>query len=97
MNGAADALSRRDEEALAVHSISTPIFEIFETLRTEAGGGGDPQVTELRSKIAAGTASEGWTMADGLLLFRGKVFVPDASTVWQQLLSNAHDSSHEGM
>jgi hypothetical protein len=59
--------------------------------------GGDPQVTELRSKIVAGTASEGWTMADGLLLFRGKVFVPDASTVWQQLLSNAHDSSHEGM
>lgn len=36
-------------------------------------------------------------MADGLLLFQGKVFVPDASTVWQQLLSNAHDSSHEGM
>lgn len=32
---------------------------------------------------------------DGLLLFNGKVYVPDASAFWPVLLSSAHDTSHE--
>lgn len=36
MNGAVDALSRRDEEVVAsLHTISSPSFELFEALRTE--------------------------------------------------------------
>lgn len=31
-----------------------------------------------------------------MLLFRGKLFVPDASSLWPQLLSFAHDIGHEG-
>ena len=34
-NVAADALSRRDEESLAVHAISVPQFSIFDDLRAE--------------------------------------------------------------
>ena len=36
-------------------------------------------------------------MADGLLQFKGKVFIPDASTLWPQLLAQAHESGHEGV
>ena len=33
---------------------------------------------------------------DGLLLFQGKVFLPDDSEFWQQLLQEAHEWGHEG-
>ena len=39
---------------------------------------------------------EGWSEVDGLLLFRGKAFVPDSSELWPQLLADAHGMSHEG-
>jgi hypothetical protein len=80
LNGAADALSRRNEEDAALNVISTPQFHLFETLRAEADS--DPQVSELRNKLTAGTAKEGWALRDGLLQFQGKVFVPAASSVW---------------
>jgi hypothetical protein len=35
LNGAADALSRRDEEVAAIHSLSTPTFQLFDALRAE--------------------------------------------------------------
>jgi hypothetical protein len=48
MNGAADTLSRRDEEpTAAVNLLSTPTLEVFDTLRKEALT--DPQVQELKT------------------------------------------------
>lgn len=90
-----DALSRRDEDGLAVNTISIPTFETFDTLRVEAAA--DPQVAELQQQLAAGTAKPGWTQTDGLLLFNGKNFVPNASTLWPHLLAHAHDAGHEGI
>jgi hypothetical protein len=95
LNGAADALSRRDEELATVYHISQPTFDLFNTLRTEAAA--DPQVATLAAKLAAGSADEGWLQADGLLLFKGKIFVPDASSLWPLLLSHAHEAGHEGV
>jgi hypothetical protein len=96
MNGAADALSRRDEEpTAAVNLLSTPTLEVFDTLRKEALT--DPQVQELKTQLAARTAGEGWTERDGLLVCRGRVFVPDNSSVWDQLLIAAHAAGHEGV
>lgn len=94
LNGAADALSRRDEAA-SLLSISAPTFEIFNTLREEATT--DPQVIELRNHIAAGTVLDGWAEVDGLLLFRSKVFVPDVSSAWPHSLAAVHNGGHEGM
>jgi hypothetical protein len=34
---------------------------------------------------------------DDLLLFHGKVFIPDASPLWPQLMSFVHDVGHEGI
>ena len=44
-----------------------------------------------------GTAPAGWTVADGLLLFQGKAFVPDSSLHWPHLLADAHEAGHEGV
>jgi hypothetical protein len=57
LNGAADALSRRDEEVAAIHSLSAPTFQLFDALRAEANT--DPQVADLHAKLAAGVAREG--------------------------------------
>jgi hypothetical protein len=92
LNGAADALSRRDEEVAAIHSLSAPTFHLFDALRAEADT--DPQVADLHAKLAAGVAREGWTQVDGLLLFEGKLFIPDASAIWPLI---PHDCGHEGV
>jgi hypothetical protein len=34
---------------------------------------------------------------DGLLLFKGKLFNPDTSTMWPLLLADTHGTSHEGV
>ena len=44
----------------------------------------------------AGTAPEGWTLVDGLLLYQGRPFIPDASALWPHLLREAHTAGHEG-
>jgi hypothetical protein len=54
-------------------------------------------VADLRAKLAAGVAREGWTQVDGLLLFKGKLFIPDASAIWPLILAEAHDCGHEGV
>lgn len=34
---------------------------------------------------------------DGLLTFGGRVYVPDVSPIWSQLLAYVHDNNHEGI
>jgi hypothetical protein len=93
LNGAADALSRRADKVATINAISTPIFELFEDLRLESQT--DPQATRIREKLQAGEVQEGWSLHEDLLLFKGKIFLPDASSLWPHLLSSACDSGHE--
>jgi hypothetical protein len=93
-NTAADALSRRDED-LSVFALSAASFDIFDTLRAELAA--DTRAQELRLQIANNTAPVGWTEVDALLLFNGKVYVPDASPLWPQILEDAHAAGHEGI
>jgi hypothetical protein len=77
LNGAVDALSQRDEDNATVHAISAPTFQVFDILRAEAAT--DNQVLEVREQLKAGKAKDGWSEMDGLLRFKGKIFVSDAS------------------
>jgi hypothetical protein len=95
LNGAVDALSRRAKLGMALNTISTPSFELFDSLRVEAAT--DPQIQDVHQQLAVGIVSLGWTKLDELLLFKGKVYVPDASTLWSILLSSDHDTGHEGI
>jgi hypothetical protein len=87
LNGAADALSRREELA-SVFSLILPTFQLFDKLRAELAT--DTQAAEIRTKLANGTMWAGWTEVDGLLLFKGKIFIPDASELWATRLADAH-------
>jgi hypothetical protein len=66
-NVVADALSRRDEDEMAVHIISSPSFMFYEQLRTEIAA--LPQTSQLCKQLVAGTTPQGWIEKDGLLLF----------------------------
>lgn len=94
LNTVADALSCRDEDQGSLLALSAPTIELYEALRAEFRT--DVQATTVREELANGQASEGWSEADGLLLFKGRIFVPDASTLWPTLLAHAHDAGHEG-
>jgi hypothetical protein len=95
LNGAADVLSRRDEVLLNLRSISTPTFALFDTIQAKMGS--DLQAVPLRQQLVAGTVKEGWFEVDGLLLLKGKIFVPDASSMWPLLLASVHEEGHEGI
>jgi hypothetical protein len=94
LNGAADALSRREEDIAVVHAISAPTFTLFDKLRAEAQA--DPEIAAIRAQLEGSDAPDGWSQADSLVLFRGKIFIPEASELWPELLSHAH-SGHEGV
>lgn len=93
-NSVADALSRQDTVPADLAAISSPSFELFAALRQELLSNAAAQ--DIRAKLQEGSAPEGWTDVDGLLLFRGRVFVPDDSSLSLQLLSDAH-GGHEGV
>jgi hypothetical protein len=95
LNRVADALSRCADEVATINVISAPTFELFEDLRLESQT--DPQATRIREKLQVGEVQEGWSRHEDLLLFKGKIFLPDASSLWPHLLSSAHDSGHEGI
>jgi hypothetical protein len=94
LNGVTDTLSRREEDIAAVHTISTPTFVLFDKMRTELQQ--DAEAIAVRNQLAEGTASKGWSMSDDMVLFNSKIFIPEASSLWPELLSHAHNS-HEGV
>lgn len=93
-NGAADALSRREESA-ELHAISGPSFEIFDLLRQETNT--LPELITKRDQIQAGLLTTGWSLVDGLVTFEGKIYVPTASACWPLLLADAYRMGHEGI
>jgi hypothetical protein len=90
----ADALSRRDEATMERHALSSPSFALYNTLRNELNM--HPRVIQLRAQLAEGTAPEGWSEVDGILMYQGCAFLPDESTLWTQILDHAHTMGHEG-
>jgi hypothetical protein len=93
-NIVADALSRRDEDLLEVHSLSSPSFILSDQLREEMSV--LPQACQLLIQMAEGSAPSRWSEKDGMLMFQGHIFLPDDSTLWLMVLENAHMIGHEG-
>jgi hypothetical protein len=70
LNTVADALSRREGEALSLEAISLPSFDIFDELRRELDASED--LRSRRDAAAAGAHGPQWTVRDGLLLRDGR-------------------------
>jgi hypothetical protein len=89
-----DALSRRHEDELQVHALSATIFEVYDTLWQELLI--QPQSIQLRAQLLDQTVPPGWTDVDGILMFQGRAWLPDESTLWPAVLEHAHTTGHEG-
>ena len=104
-NVVADALSRRDGEtpllaALpaaepALAAVSIPTFQLFEDLRSELAA--SPELQTLCTDVEAGARGVDWVLHDGLLIYKGKVFVPSTSPLLDVVLQLAHTEAHEGI
>lgn len=55
-----------------------------------------PEILIKRQEIAAGTAGATWSLVDGFVMHRGRVFVSETLALWPQILATAHSTSHEG-
>jgi hypothetical protein len=60
------ALSRRDEETMESHALSSPSFAVYSTLRDELNM--HPRALQLSAQLTEGTAPVGWFEVDGILM-----------------------------
>jgi hypothetical protein len=56
-----------------------------------------PEVVSKHVAIMVGTTNKGWTIANDVVLFEGRVFMPSSSCHWAQVLEKAHGIRQEGV
>ncbi|KAL4297251.1 hypothetical protein GQ457_12G025690 [Hibiscus cannabinus] len=89
LNIVADALSR--EVGAHLLAITRPVFGIFEDIRTATRN--DEALSALLAEIQEATLTvPGYTENQGLLLFKGRVVVPNESALRSRLLREFHSS-----
>jgi hypothetical protein len=57
----------------------------------------DPALVALRDEVQAGSKALPWAIVDDLLQYSGRLYVPPASPLLQELLAAVHEEGHEGV
>lgn len=86
LNNVADALSRENKASLM--AFSHPIFRIVQDIR--AASAHDSSLINIQAAVQE--VYPDYTERDGLLLFRGKILVPNEATLRSLLLREFHSS-----
>ena len=94
-NIVAYALSRRDTEEATALAISGPRFDFIDRLRQATST--DPALVALKDELATGTRAAPWSLLDGLVAFKGRLYIPPASPLLHEVLTAVHDDGHEGV
>jgi hypothetical protein len=99
LNTVANALSRRDTEedstSGTVLAVSAPRFDFITRLHDIQAT--DPALVALREELAGGSRSAPWAITDDLVTYDGRLYVPPASPLLQELLAAVHEDGHEGV
>ena len=93
-NTVANALSRRDTVELVLLAISDPTFNFVDHLRQAHDT--DPSLIALKEDLVAGQRTGSRSLVDGLVAFKGRLYVPLASPL-HELVTAKHDDNHEGV
>ncbi|GAB2279676.1 hypothetical protein Dimus_039362 [Dionaea muscipula] len=56
-----------------------------------------PELQQLSAKIQGGELLAPWELKDGVIFFRGRIYLPKTSPLIQDILSAFHDETHEGV
>jgi hypothetical protein len=94
-NIVADALSRRDERLEEVMASSAPQFALFDEVRQEINS--DVALSSLRDAISGGAKPGVWSVVDGLILYKGRVYISQDSSLTPAILELVHGAGHEGV
>jgi hypothetical protein len=74
-NTIADALSRRDTvDDATVLMLSALRFDFIERLRQAQDV--DPALVAIKDEIGTGARSKPWSITDGMVLFAGRLYIP---------------------
>ncbi|KAH0781530.1 hypothetical protein KY290_001128 [Solanum tuberosum] len=95
LNKAADALSRMTHEDPSLNVISSPRSTLLDTIREELTG--LSELLGLYDKVKLGDLDLDWQVYDGLLLFKGRIYLLQNSPLLPTILYAYHDSAHEGI
>jgi hypothetical protein len=104
LNTVADALSRRDTEAVVEDAAPTgavlcicsgPTFAFIDDICRATAIATNAQT--LWQRVEAGELEAPWSLDDGLLLHGRRLFVPDHGDLRYQSMLQAHSVGHEGV
>jgi hypothetical protein len=73
-NTVVDALSRRDTKEPTLLALSGPTFNVVDCLRQAHDI--DPALVALKEELVAGQRTGSWSVVDGLVAFKGRLYVP---------------------
>ena len=95
-NAVADALSRRntaDDGAILV--LSAPRFDFVTRLRQAQLS--DPALVALQDEVRAGSREAPWAIVEDMVQFGGRLYIPPASPLVQEIMAAVHEDGHEGV
>jgi hypothetical protein len=94
-NNITDALSRRDNEETELLAISAPRFDFIDRLRHAQAM--DTVLSTVHAELRIGTRVAPWAVVDDMVTFDGRLNIPPASPLLQEILVVIHDDGHEGV
>jgi len=94
-NVVADALSRRDTDEGSIIAISGPRFDFISRLRQAQDT--DPALVSIWDELREGSRGTPWTLVDGMVQFGGRLYIPTASPLVQEIMVAVHEDGHEGV
>jgi hypothetical protein len=78
---------------MMVHALSLPEFDLFDQFRQESVS--LPEMVSKRAEIDAGRLDKAWSIIDGIVVHKGRIFLAAMSTLWGSVLEHAHGMGHE--
>jgi len=94
-NTVADALSRRDDDEGTLLAVSAPRFDFIARLRHAQAT--DPALVAIHDEVRAGTRANPWSVVDDMVAYGGRLYIPSASPLLQEIVAAVHDDGHEGV
>lgn len=92
-----DALSRRDEKDDGegqISAISCPIPNWIDSIKEEVQS--LPFLQEKVKQVQDGEALGPWEYRNGILLFKGRIYLSKESALVQEIINQFHSSTHKG-
>lgn len=75
--------------------ISIPHVSLLDNVRQEVAE--STELTKLVQEINLGTTGSNWAFSNGLVTYKGRVYLPTNSPLIPNIISSIHNATHEGI